>query len=96
MVFLLDEEFAEGQQSSLKLWIPLRYVGSSIQNSVYLPLRSSKTCSAVVGLGFPARFALGAAIGQPLSLIRAKATLCLGILTAIVSKPATVTSWHNF
>jgi hypothetical protein len=47
---------------------------------------------AVVGLGFPAMFALGAAISAFGSVIRARATLLLDILTAIVSKPATVMS----
>ncbi len=46
----------------------------------------------MVGLGLPARFALGAAIGVPDSFRRARATLLLGILMAIVSKPTTVMS----
>nr|CAB57639.1 hypothetical protein [Saccharolobus solfataricus P2] len=38
------------------------------------PYMSSITCSTLVGLGFVAKFALGAAIGTPLSFIKANAT----------------------
>ena len=38
-----------------------------------LPLRSSATCAASVGLGLPDVLALGAAIRQPLLLIRSSA-----------------------
>jgi len=69
---------------------PMRVVPLSRIASI-LPLRSSKTCFADVGLGFPARLALGAAIGQLLSLMSISATLCFGILIATVSSPATVT-----
>ena len=71
-------------------------VGPASKIASILPLRSSKTCWADVGLGLPARFALGAAMGQWLSLISVKATACCGILTAMVSKPATVTSGTVF
>ena len=53
-----------------------------------LPSRSSSTCSAVVGLGDPERFADGAASGRPLRFIISCATLFDGILTATVSSPA--------
>ena len=49
------------------------------------------TCLAVVGLGFPERFALGAAIGTPDEVIRAAAVTSDGILTATVSSPPVVT-----
>ena len=39
-----------------------------------LPLMSSITCFAVVGLGLPDRFAEGAARGHPLAFIIALAT----------------------
>ncbi len=60
--------------------------------SSILPSRSEKTCSAVVGLGEPEILALGAAIGVSDARISESATACLGILTATVSKPATVMS----
>ena len=45
------------------------------------------TCAAVVGLGRPERFALGAATGTPARRIRSRATPS-GIRTATVSRPA--------
>ena len=57
-----------------------------------LPYRSCITCSAVVGLGLPEIFALGAAIGQPDSLISVLATSLEGSLTPTVSSPPVVTS----
>ncbi len=71
-------------------------VGPASSMASILPARSFMTCSAVVGLGFPARFALGAEIGVIDSLIKASATLLLGILMAIVSKPTTVMSGTSF
>src|SRR3989304_9545491 len=66
-------------------------VGPASKTASMCLSKSSKTCCAVVGLGLPAMFPLGAAIGHLLSFISVKATLCFGILIAIVSKPATVT-----
>ena len=56
------------------------------------PSMSARTCCAVVGLGLPERFALGAAIGTPDFWIRSRAVLSEGIRTATVSSPA-VTSY---
>jgi len=74
---------------------PMR-VGPESRMASIFPLRSVWTCWAVVGLGLPARFALGAAMGQLLCLMSAKATGWLGILTATVSRPATVMSGMVF
>ena len=53
-----------------------------------LPSISSSTCAAVVGLGRPERFALGAAMGVCAAQISARATGCEGMRTATVSSPA--------
>ena len=55
-----------------------------------LPLKSSSTCSAFVGLGRPEVFALGAAIYPPPASIKALAISSLGIRTATVSRPPVV------
>src|SRR3989304_2243336 len=68
------------------------FVGPASNTMSILPARSLITCCASFGLGLPARFALGAAMGEPDSLMRARATLLLGILMAMVSKPTTVMS----
>ena len=57
-----------------------------------LPVRSFKTCAAVVGLGFPERLAEGAAIGFPDNSIICCAVLCIGTRTAILSSPAVTES----
>jgi len=51
---------------------------------------SSTTCSPRVGLGFPDRLALGAAILTPAAFIRLHAILLFGNLTATVSSPPVV------
>ncbi|EFR83444.1 conserved hypothetical protein, partial [Listeria monocytogenes FSL F2-208] len=43
---------------------------------------------AVVGLGFPERFALGAATGTFAAFINARLTGCSGMRTPTVDKPA--------
>ena len=53
---------------------------------------SAITSHALVGLGLPERFALGAAIGHPERFIRSSAALLSGILTATVSSPPVVLS----
>ena len=55
-----------------------------------LPFISSSTCFAVVGLGLPEVFALGAAIGVPADLINNRAISQLGILMPTVSNPPVV------
>ena len=57
-----------------------------------LPSMSCRTCSAVVGLGLPLRFALGAAMGTPAAFISARAVLFSGMRTATVSSPAVTSS----
>ena len=52
-----------------------------------LPIISSITYFALVGLGKPDVFALGAAIGHPLAFISACAVSFIGIRTATVSSP---------
>src|SRR5699024_4551426 len=52
------------------------------------PFKSSSTCSAAVGLGFPEIFALGAAIGRPELEIKSNATSLSGIRTPTVVNPA--------
>ena len=69
--------------------MPISMAPPSIIMSI-LPSMSSMTCSALVGLGRPERFALGAAIYTPESLISFAATGWLGILTATVSSPPVV------
>ena len=54
------------------------------------PLKSSLTCSAVVGLGRPEVFALGADTNPPPARINSLAIGSLGILTATVSNPPVV------
>ena len=56
------------------------------------PFISLKTCCAVVGEGLPERFADGAAMGQPLALIIARAVVFDGILIPTVSSPPLVTN----
>ena len=60
----------------------------AIKMASILPSISRTTCSAVVGLGSPEMFALGAAIGRLQALIKSRATSLEGILTATVSSPA--------
>ena len=48
-----------------------------------LPSKSSRTCSALVGLGFPERFALGAAIGMSAARKKALAPGSDGILIPV-------------
>ena len=54
------------------------------------PFRSCHTCCAVVGLGLPDRFALGAATGTPAKAISLLASSRSGIRTATVSNPPVV------
>ena len=54
--------------------------------------RSASTCAAVVGLTWPERLALGAAIGRSADRRRAWATGCPGTRSAMVSSPAVVRS----
>ncbi len=54
------------------------------------PFKSSRTCSALVGLGKPEVLALGAASGLSVISINDRATGCEGILTPTVSKLAVV------
>ena len=56
------------------------------------PSISSKTCAAVVGLGLPLRFALGAAMGRPSARISILAAGCDGMRTATVESPALTAS----
>lgn len=53
------------------------------------PSMSAITSCAVVGLGLPERFALGAASGNPHAAITARASGCEGMRTEAVSKPGT-------
>ena len=53
-----------------------------------LPVISFTTCFAFVGLGFPERFALGAAIGTPAAFISFCAVSCNGKRIATVLSPA--------
>ncbi len=55
-----------------------------------LPIKSSITCSAFVGLGFPETFALGAATYPPKRDIISFAILFAGSLIATVSSPPVV------
>ena len=55
-----------------------------------LPLRSSITYFATVGLGLPERLALGAAMYPPAARISAAAILLEGIRTATVESPPVV------
>ena len=57
-----------------------------------LPVISSATSCALVGLGLPDTLALGAAMGQPAARMRAAATGWDGIRTATVSSPAVTMS----
>ena len=52
------------------------------------PSMSASTCAAVVGLGLPERFALGAATGTPQAVMNACATGCDGNRTPTLSSPA--------
>ena len=56
------------------------------------PSISSRTSSAVVGLGLPERFALGAAIGLPASFMSLLAVGLDGMRIATVSRPPVVIS----
>ena len=56
------------------------------------PFMSLNTCWAVVGLGLPDRFALGAAIGTPQARINALAHSFSGKRTPTLSRPAVQTS----
>ena len=56
------------------------------------PIRSSRQCRQVVGLGLPERLADGAARGTPASRMTARATGSEGIRTATVSSPPEVVS----
>jgi hypothetical protein len=67
-------------------------VGPASSTSSMRPAKSAITWSAVVGLGRPNRFALGAAMGVALARISASATGCVGIRTATVGRPAVTRS----
>ena len=54
--------------------------------------RSASTCAAVVGLTWPERLALGAAIGRSAARSSAWATGCAGTRSAMVSRPAVARS----
>ena len=60
------------------------------EKSESVPSRSTRTCSAVVGLGRPDVFALGAETNPPAARINAAAIGSLGIRTATVSNPPVV------
>src|SRR5215468_8300690 len=61
------------------------------------PFRSDRTCWAVVGLTCVKRLALGAAIGDPVARISARAIGWLGIRMATVGKPAVMSlGTHGF
>src|SRR6266446_6324168 len=67
-------------------------VGPPSRISSMRPSRSSRTCSARVGLGHPERLADGAAMGRPLASISARATGWDGTRAATVSSPPVVMS----
>src|SRR5699024_1790557 len=62
-------------------------VGPSSRSPAIFPFKSSHTWSAVVGLGLPDRFALGAASGIPQAFNNFDAVGWLGIRTPIVDNP---------
>ena len=66
-------------------------VGPPSRRSSIRPSRSSRTCSAHVGLGRPERLAEGAAMGREAAWMRAWATGWAGTRTATVSSPPVVT-----
>ncbi len=69
--------------SPIPTWPPSKSI--SIRPSI-----SCHTCRAVVGLGRPDLFALGAATGTPANAITPFATGSLGIRIATVSSPPVV------
>src|SRR3989338_5065131 len=65
-------------------------VGPPSRTASMRPRRSSTTCCASVGLGFPATFAEGAAMGQPAARINWSATGWSGMRTAAVLRRTSV------
>src|SRR5699024_10977643 len=68
--------------------------GPASRSPEILPCKSLQTRSAVVGLGFPEVFALGAAIGLSHAWSEALATGWSGMRTPMVANPAVVLRAH--